>query len=133
MADNNPQQGSVPLTSVLPQVATQIEQNPPGGIGTDPAISSKQMMIGVGAFVVIAIILFFIRNAFVSYLVGSLKRSPNSAGMAGWALFGSLLFAAAIGCIALVSTSYLTAMVYVSLGGISLICFLMAAIIAGKK
>lgn len=95
--------------------------------------SSKEIMIGSGALLVLALVYFFIRNAYVNFLVSSLKRSPNNAGLAGWGLFGCLLFASAIGCLALVSKSLLTVMAIVPLAAISLICLILCIVISSKK
>lgn len=95
--------------------------------------SSKDVMIGSGVLLVLALVFFFIRNAFVNYLVSSLKRSPNNAGVAGWMLFGGLLFGGAIGSIALISKSFLTIMYIAPLAALSLICFVLCFVVASKK
>lgn len=104
--------------------------------GQEPVLgpSSKDMMIGAGALLVLVIIFFFIRISFVNYLIGpSMKRSPNNAGLAGWGLLGGLTFASAIGCAALVSKTYLTLPVIIALSVLSLISFVTALVVAGKK
>jgi hypothetical protein len=45
--------------------------------------SKTTLMAGLLLFG-LALIFFIIRNAYVNYLVGSLKRSPNNAGLAGF-------------------------------------------------
>jgi hypothetical protein len=96
--------------------------------------TSKDMMIGAGALLVLAILFFFIRISFVNYLIGpSMKRSPNNAGMAGWGLFGGLFFGSALGCAALVSKTYLTMPLIIALSVLSLICFVIAIVVAAKK
>lgn len=100
-------------------------------LGTGP--TTKDMLIGGGVLLALAIVFFFIRNAYVSYLVGSKKRSPNNAGLAGWGLFGGLLFASAIGAVALISKSYLQALVIGPLATLSLMCFVLAMVIGSKK
>ena len=94
--------------------------------------SSKDVMIGGGTLLVLTVIFFFIRNAFVNYLVSSLKRSPNNAGLSGWGLFGGLLFVAAIGGIGLMSKSYLTMMYVAPLAALSLICFILCLVVASR-
>ena len=91
------------------------------------------MLIGGGVLIALAIVFFFIRNAYVNYLVGSQKRSPNNAGLAGWALFGGLLFASAIACVAMVNTTYLVVAVIVPLAGVSVLSFVLAFVVASKK
>ena len=95
--------------------------------------SNKEVLIGAGALLALAIVFFLIRNAYVNYLVASMKRSPNNAGLAGWGLFGCLFFASAIGCLALVSKSLLTLMTILPLAAISLICLILCIVISSKK
>lgn len=131
----------MPDTSGLPPLeTTKVNDTPTTGempvpidadLGLGP--SSKDVMIGGGSLLVLAVIFFFIRNAFVNYLVSSLKRSPNNAGLAGWMLFGGLLFGAAIGSIALISKSFLTVMYIAPLAALSLICFILCLVVASKK
>lgn len=130
MAENS---GLPPLqntTSAVKAIVSDV-----GQITSDIAVgpSPKEMMIGGGSFVVFALIFFFVRNAYVNYLVGSLKRSPNNAGLAGWGLFGGLLFGSAIASIALISKSFLTVMYIVPLAVLSLICFILCAAVSAKK
>lgn len=129
----------MPDTSGLPPVkdakadpmpaATELPVQIDHGLGP----SSKDVMIGGASLLLLALIFFFIRNAFVNYLVASLKRSPNNAGLSGWMLFGGLLFGAAIGSIALISKSYLTVMYIAPLAVLSLICFIFCFVVASKK
>lgn len=127
-------------TSGLPPLEnTNTGTKPATGEMTAPSVdismgpSSKEMMIGGGSLLVLALIFFFIRNAYVNYLVGSLKRSPNNAGLAGWGLFGGLLFGAAIGSMALISKSFLTVMYVAPLAVLSLICFVLCFVVASKR
>lgn len=134
MAENN--------DNLLPPITSSPTSDQPSGSQLQGAVdqgplvgpSSKEIMIGVGTLVILAIVFFFIRISFVNYLTGpGLKRSPNSAGMAGWGLFGGLFFGAAIGCIALISKTYLTLPVLIILVFISLVCFVITFIVASKK
>lgn len=96
--------------------------------------TTKDVMIGAGALLVLTIIFFFIRLSFVNYLIGpSMKRSPDNAGMAGWGLFGGMFFGAALGCVALISKTYLTLGLIIPLSALSLICFAIAFVVASKK
>lgn len=96
--------------------------------------TSKDMMIGGGALLVLTIVFFFIRMSFVSYLIGpSMKRSPNNAGLAGWGLFGGLFFGSALGCAALISKTYMTLPLIIVLTVLSLICFVISLVVASKK
>jgi len=96
--------------------------------------TSKDIMIGGGALLVLTIVFFIIRMSFVNYLTGpSMKRSPNNAGLAGWGLFGGLFFGGALGCAALVSTTYMMMPLIIALSALSLICFVIAFVVASKK
>lgn len=110
-----------------------IESSSPSPIEISVGPSSKELMIGGGAFLIFALIFFFVRNAYVNYLVGSLKRSPNNAGLAAWGLFGGLLFGSAIASIALISKSFLTAIYIAPLASLSLICFVICFVVSAKK
>jgi len=96
--------------------------------------TSKDIMIGGGALLLLTIVFFFIRMSFVNYLIGpSMKRSPNNAGMAGWGLFGGMFFGGALGCVALISKTYMTLPLIIALSALSLICFVIAFVVASKK
>jgi hypothetical protein len=103
-------------------------------LNAPPVESGKKgLLIGGIALLVLTIVSFLIRSAFVNYLVGSLKRSPDNAGLAGWGLFGGLLFGSAIGCTALAGGSYLTMPVVVGLGVLAMICFGLTVVVSSKK
>lgn len=96
--------------------------------------STKEVLMGVGLLLILSVVFFFIRNAFVGYLVGpGMKRSPNNAAMAGWGLFGGLFFAAAILCVALFGKIFLTMFVVVPLSIAMILCFVLAVVMSAKK
>jgi hypothetical protein len=66
------------------------------------------MAIGAVAFVVLLVIYFVVRNAYVHHLV--VKRvAPSAAGSAGWLLFVGMGFLSAAVVLAIVNASrYLT-------------------------
>lgn len=99
--------------------------------GSGPA--TKDVAIGGGVLLVAAIIFFFIRQGYVSWLVGSLKRSPNSASLAGWGLFGFLFFATSIGCVGLISGSLLILPFVAPLAGLSLVCLVICTLSSMKR
>jgi len=106
----------------------------PSGSNIVVGPTSKDIMIGAGALLVLTIVFFFIRMSFVNYLTGpSMKRSPNNAGMAGWSLFGGMFFGGALGCAALISKTYMTMLLIIPLSALSLICFVIAFVVASKK
>ena len=123
--------GSSWETFKLTRTPTSIEFEPVPPIAEEPM--NKGYLMGGLSLLGLSAVFFFIRNAFVNYLVGSFKRSPNTAGLAGWGLFGGLLFGSAIGSIALVGKSYLTMPVIVSLGTLSVTCFLVCALFSRKE
>ncbi|WP_257283186.1 hypothetical protein [Endozoicomonas sp. SESOKO1] len=52
----------------------------------------RDLAIGAGVMLVLAIIFFFMKNAYANSLVDSKKRlSPNKANSAGWWLYGFLM------------------------------------------
>lgn len=95
--------------------------------------TSKEVAIGSGALLVASLVFFFIRHGYVGWLVGSLKRSPNSASLAGWGLFGFLFFGMAIGCIGLISGSLLTLPIVVPLSALSLVCLVLCIFSSMKR
>jgi uncharacterized protein YacL len=118
-----------PDTPTQSNSQSQTQNTPEIAVGP----TSKDIMIGAGVMLVLAIVFFFVRSAFVNYLIGpSMKRSPNNAGMAGWGLFGGLFFGSVLGCIALVSKTLMTMPLIIVLSVLSLICFVMAFVVASK-
>ena len=126
----------------LPPIPSSTDSSKPGSNqiqitdSPEPLVgpTSKEMMFGGGALLVLTIVFFFIRISFVNYLIGpSMKRSPNNAGMAGWGLFGGLFFGSALGCAALVSKTYMTMPLIIVLSALSIICFVIAIMVASKK
>jgi len=103
-------------------------------LNAPPVESGKKgLLIGGIALLVLAIVSFLIRSAFVNYLVGSLKRSPDTAGLAGWGLFGGLLFGSAIASVALAGGGYLTVPVIASLGALAVLCLVLCIVLSSKK
>ncbi|MFP5391182.1 MAG: hypothetical protein ACLGI6_06500 [Gammaproteobacteria bacterium] len=70
--------------------------------------STRDLAIGAAVFLVLLIVYFFVRNAYVHHLV--VKRvAPSSAGSAGWLLFVGLSFLSAAAVLAITNASkYLT-------------------------
>jgi len=133
MNEDNNSTGLPPITQnqTMPTLPDSIVIQGPD-ILTAP--TGKEMLIGTGILLALSVIFFLIRNAFVNFLVGpNMKRSPDSAGLAGWGLFGGLFFGAALGCIAIISTDLLTMALILPLSLLSLICFGLALFVAMKK
>jgi hypothetical protein len=109
-ATTTPQDG---LPKTTPDTATQPVEIAPGGATNTSAAplrdtAGRDMSIGAVAFVVLLVIYFFVRNAYVHHLV--VKRvAPSSAGSAGWLLFVGMGFLSAAVVLAIVNASkYLT-------------------------
>ena len=94
--------------------------------------SSRDLAIGGGVFLVLLIIFFFVRNAYVHHLV--VKRvAPSSAGSAGWLLFVGLAFVSCAAVLAMVNASkFLTFAVTAPLVIVGLIA-LVAALFVGRR
>ena len=94
--------------------------------------SSRDLAIGAGVFLVLLIIYFFVRNAYVHHLV--VKRvAPSSAGSAGWLLFVGLSFVSAAAVLAIINASkFLTFAVTAPLVIVGLIA-LIAALFVGRR
>jgi len=70
--------------------------------------STRDLAIGGTVFVVLLVIYFFVRNAYVHHLVVR-RVAPSTAGSAGWLLFVGLCFISAAAVLALINASrYLT-------------------------
>jgi hypothetical protein len=94
--------------------------------------SSRDLAIGGGVFLVLLIIYFFVRNAYVHHLV--VKRvAPSSAGSAGWLLFVGLSFVSAAAVLAIINASkFLTFAVTAPLVIVGLVA-LVAALFVGRR
>ncbi len=94
--------------------------------------SARDLAIGSGIFLVLLVIYFFVRNAYVHHLV--VKRvAPSSAGSAGWLMFVGLAFVSAAAVLALVNASqFLTVAITTPLVAIGLLA-LGAALFVGRR
>ena len=94
--------------------------------------SSRDLAIGGGVFLVLLIIYFFVRSAYVHHLVVR-RVAPSSAGSAGWLLFVGLSFVSAATVLALVNASkFLTVAVTTPLVVVGVIA-LVAAVFVGRR
>jgi len=109
----------------------EIQQTAPSPIPQSAELGSKGLIFGFGALLIVALVSFFMRNAYANYLI-SKKIEPRRANMAGWCLFGTMLPLAAIAIFAFVDPSKFLGLLYVlPLGAISLISFVL--MIAASK
>lgn len=75
-------------------------------------ISTKEMVIALGAVLAAAILFFVIKNYVSKMLVASHKKSPRSADMAGWSLFCLLLLAAIAAAIGILDSTRIFSLPY---------------------
>jgi len=120
------------LPKTLPPTAVEpVEIAPVAGAPVTDT-SSRDLAIGGAVFLVLLVVFFFVRNAYVHHLVVR-RVAPSSAGSAGWLLFLGLGFISSAAVLALVNASkFLTLAVagpLVAVGSIALI----AALFTGRR
>ena len=94
--------------------------------------SDRDLAIGAGVFLVLLVVYFFVRNAYVHHMVVR-RVSPSSAGSAGWLLFVGLAFLSAAAVLAIINASrYLTWAVTGPLVAVGLVT-LVAALFIGRR
>jgi hypothetical protein len=94
--------------------------------------SSRDLAIGSAVFLVLLIVFFFVRNAYVHHLVVR-RVAPSSAGSAGWLLFLGLGFIAAAAVLAIINAGkFLTLAVAGPLVAVGVIA-LIAALFTGRR
>ena len=102
----------------------------PASVATDT--SSRDLALGGTAFLVLLVIFFFARNAYVHHLVVR-RVSPATAGNAGWLMFLGFCFISAAAVLALVNASkFLTFAVTGPLVAVGLIA-LVAMLFVGRR
>ncbi|HEY0061809.1 MAG TPA: hypothetical protein VGC21_06795 [Telluria sp.] len=94
--------------------------------------STRDLAIGGAVFLVLLVIYFFVRNAYVHHMV--VKRvAPSSAGSAGWLLFVGLSFISAAAVLAIINASkFLTFAISAPLVAVGLVA-LVAALFVGRR
>ena len=120
----------LPKTSE-PAASAPIEVEPvQGAPATDT--STRDVAIGGAVFLILLIVYFFVRNAYVHHLV--VKRvAPSSAGSAGWLIFVGLSFLSAAAVLAIVNASkFLTFAVTAPLVLVGVVA-LIAALFIGRR
>jgi hypothetical protein len=94
--------------------------------------STRDLAIGGAVFVILLVIYFFVRNAYVHHLVVR-RVAPSSAGSAGWLLFVGLCFLSAAAVLAIINASkFLTFAVTGPLVAVGLIA-LVATLFIGRR
>lgn len=128
-------QDAMPKT--MPDTATQPVEIASGGATNTVAAplrdtASRDLAIGGFAFVVLLVVYFFARNAYVHHLVVR-RVAPSSAGSAGWMLFVGLGFLSAAAVLAVVNAGkYLTLAITGPLVAVGIIT-LAGAFIVGRR
>lgn len=94
--------------------------------------STRDLAVGAVAFVILLVVYFFVRNAYVHHLVVR-RVAPSSAGSAGWLLFVGLAFLSAAAVLAIINASkFLTFAVTGPLVAVGLLA-LVAALFIGRR
>jgi hypothetical protein len=94
--------------------------------------SNRDLAIGGTAFLILLLIFFFVRNAYVHHLVVR-RVAPSTAGSAGWMMFVGFCFISAAAVLALVNASkFLTFAVTGPLVAVGLIA-LIATLFVGRR
>jgi hypothetical protein len=133
-APTTPQEG---LPKTAPDTASQPVEIAPGGVTNTSAAplrdtSARDLAIGGAVLVVLLVIYFFVRNAYVHHLV--VKRvAPSSAGSAGWLMFVGLAFLSFAAVLAIINAAkYLTLAITGPLVVIGVVA-LIAALLIGRR
>ena len=94
--------------------------------------STRDLSIGSAVFVILLLIYFFVRNAYVHHLVVR-RVAPSSAGSAGWLMFVGLCFVSAAAVLAIINAGkFLTFAVTGPLVAVGLVA-LVAALFVGRR
>ena len=123
------------LPKTLPENANRPVEVVPGTTTAPvPATdtSTRDLVIGAAVFVVLLVVYFFVRNAYVHHLVVR-RVAPSSAGSAGWLLFVGLGFLSAAAVLAIINASkFLTFAVTGPLVAVGVVA-LGAALFVGRR
>ena len=94
--------------------------------------SGKEVLIGVAVLLVAAVVLFFVRKAYVASLVEK-RRSPRQASMAGWWLYLLLLSVTAVVIFAIVGSQWFFAPLYIGPVALLAVVSLIGLVISSMK
>ena len=121
-----------PLPKTKPPTADMPVEVAPVGPAPVTDTSTRDLAIGGAVFLVLLIIYFFVRNAYVHHLVVR-RVAPSSAGSAGWLMFVGLSFVSAAAVLAIINASkFLTVAVTAPLVVVGLVS-LVAALFVGRR
>lgn len=100
LSNEAPKEASASNSATSPVLSSGTVETPANASDT----SSRDLAIGGGIFLVLLVVFFFARNAFVNHLV--MRRvAPSSAGSAGWLLFLGLAFISGAAVLAMVNSA----------------------------
>jgi hypothetical protein len=121
-----------PQPKTTPETASGPVEVVPGAKAPLTDTSTRDVAVGTGVFLVLLVVYFFVRNAFVHHLVVR-RVAPSSAGSAGWLLFVGLSFLSAAVVLAMVNAGkYLTFGVTAPLVIVGVVA-LVAALFTGRR
>ena len=121
-----------PLPKTKPPTADMPVEVAPVGPAPVTDTSTRDLAIGGAVFLVLLLIYFFVRNAYVHHLVVR-RVAPSSAGSAGWLMFVGLGFISAAAVLAIINASkFLTFAVTAPLVVVGLVS-LVAALFVGRR
>lgn len=111
--------------------AASIEVAPVAGAPVTDT-STRDLAIGSAVFLILLVVYFFVRNAYVHHLVVR-RVAPSAAGSAGWLMFVGLGFVSAAAVLAIINASkFLTFAVTAPLVAVGLVA-LVAALFVGRR
>jgi hypothetical protein len=122
------------LPKTAPPTANEPVEVSPGVLTPGPVTdtSTRDLAIGGAVFLVLLVIYFFARNAYVHHLVVR-RVAPASAGSAGWLMFVGLGFLSSAAVLAIINASrFLTLAVTGPLVAVGIVA-LVAAVLVGRR
>jgi fatty acid desaturase len=129
-ADKNTPDDPQPKTT--PETAAGAVEVVPGAMAPSTDTSTRDIAIGGAVFIVLLVVYFFVRNAYVHHMVVR-RVAPSTAGSAGWMLFVGLAFLSAAVVLAIVNASkYLSFGVTAPLVVVGVVA-LIAALVIGRR
>jgi fatty acid desaturase len=121
-----------PQPKTTPETAAAPVEVVPGAMAPSTDTSTRDVAIGGAIFIVLLVVYFFVRNAYVHHMVVR-RVAPSTAGSAGWMLFVGLAFLSAAVVLAIVNASkYLSFGVTAPLVVVGLVA-LIAALVIGRR
>ncbi len=105
-------------------------ETPPMPNASDTA--SRDLAIGGGIFLILLVVFFFARNAFVNHLVAR-RVAPSSAGSAGWLLFLGLSFISSAVILAVVNSAQFLSLIITGPLLLIGVCCLIGTALMGRR